>query len=211
MINFDTFTSGNATGTSSTIAHTCSGNNRLLVVGVGTDASGDVITGVTYNGVAMTLVDKQQMAGAATRYAYLFYLLNPDSGTNDIVISASPSHNIRSDHASYTGVKQTGQPDASSKATNASTTDLTNSTTVVLPDSWIVSFGQAINAVPVAGTGLTSRGTEGINCRIADSNGGLAVGAQAMHWTRGAADSINSIQASFAPEPDGGGYIFIQP
>lgn len=211
MIAFDATATGNVNAASLTYSHTCSGSNRILLVGVGTDASADCITGATYNGVAMTLIDKQQMSGDATRFIYLFYLINPASGANDIVVSASGGlRNIRSDSVSYTGAKQSGQPDASAKATNASTTDLSVAVTVVAANSWIVSFGNAIAAIPVAGTGLTSRNTEGANCRIADSNGLLSAGSNTVHWTRGAADAVNAIAASIAAAQDDNSYILIQ-
>ena len=208
-IAFDAVSVANTNATSSTWAHTCTGSDRILYVGVGTDASGDVITGATYNGVSMTQVDKQQMASAATRFAYLFMLVNPASGVNNIVVSANANHNIRTDAVSYTGAKQTGQPDASNKGTTASTTEQSVAVTVVAAGSWIVAFGQSINATPVAGTGLTSRGTEGINCRIGDSNTALSAGSNTISFTRGVADSINVIAASFSPAPDATGGAFL--
>ena len=42
-----------------TFSHTCSGSNRFLVVGIAT-FSGDIITGVTYNSVALELKSLQE-------------------------------------------------------------------------------------------------------------------------------------------------------
>ena len=60
-------------------------NNRLLVVGVmGNDPSSDrFVTGVTYNGDAMTkLVEKDSNYNVT-----LWYLIAPDTGTHDIVVT----------------------------------------------------------------------------------------------------------------------------
>ena len=105
-IALDVGTSGgnNGGGTSHTYSHTCTGSNLILFVGVSTNSSSDLITGVTYNSVAMTLVDKQ--AGTSTNYSYLFYLINPATGANNVVVSASSSTTIYSGAVSYTGAKQ---------------------------------------------------------------------------------------------------------
>lgn len=200
-IALDATSTANTTGTSSTWAHTCSGNNRILFVGVGTDFSGDVITGVTYNGVAMTEITRQATIGTNNYFAYLYYLINPASGANNIVVSASGSYNLRTDAVSYTGALQSGQPDAFNKATS-NTTDQAVSVTVVAINSWIVAFGQSKGAIPAVGTGLTSRATEGINCRIGDSNAPLSVGVNTVHFTRASADDIGVIAASFSPAPE---------
>src|SRR5688572_17175370 len=121
MIAFDATSNGGTTGTSHTHAHTCSGVNRILRVGVGIESASDLVTGGTYNGVALTLIDKQQNA-VANEWAYLFELVAPAPGANDIVVSASSSVAIRCVAASYTVARQIGQPDASSKATSTATT-----------------------------------------------------------------------------------------
>lgn len=200
MIAFDAKSEANTTGTSSTWSHTCTGSNRILFVGVGTDFSGDVVTGVTYNGVAMTQVNKQATTGANNYYAYVYMLVNPDSGAHDIVVSASGSYNLRTAAASYTGALQTGQPDATNKATS-NTTEQSVSVTVVAANSWIFAIGQAKAAIPAAGTGITSR-TSSLNIRIGDSNAGLSAGANSISFTRSPADDIGVIAVSFSPAPE---------
>jgi hypothetical protein len=152
----------------------------------------------------MTLIDKQLNATVNNEYAYLFYLINPVSGANNVVVSSS-SVSIRSVSASYHGVRQTSQPDASSKATTTATTSQTLGTTIVTGNSWLVSFAQGDAAAPTAGTGVTSvRGTE-TNVRVGDSNAGLGTGVNSMTWTNGSNMTFNVIQASIAPAPDAGG------
>lgn len=60
----------------------CTGAN-LLVVAV-TDESGDfAITSITYDGVPMTLA----VVEPGPRRVYLYYLINPSSGTNNVSVS----------------------------------------------------------------------------------------------------------------------------
>lgn len=73
-------------GTTLTVSHTCAAGAKVLVVCVLPDSQANVVTSVTYNGVAMT-------RGADSNYAIaggsIYYLLNPDSGTHNIVATVS--------------------------------------------------------------------------------------------------------------------------
>jgi len=101
-IAFDATSSGSSGGASSiTFAHTCTGSNRVLFVTV----IGEVIpsiTGVTYAGVAMTQVGSS-VSGGGSRSIHLFYLDNPASGANNVVVSSSPSGFMSAVSSSYTG------------------------------------------------------------------------------------------------------------
>ena len=196
-ISFDAASTGDATDTTLTFAHTCTGTRRLLVVGVGIEDADDEISGVTYNGVAMTLVDKI-VNGVPNEWTYMFYLLNPSSGTNNVVVTASSSTTIRGLGVSYTGVLQSGQPDSKNEAT-AQGASHALSTTTVLDNSWVVGMAQGDDATPGAGTGVTSRATVG-GSRIGDSNGPKTpAGSYSMTFTGGASTRINIEMASFSP------------
>ena len=200
-IAFDAATNGGSTGsgTSHTFAHTTGvGSNRLLVVQVtGDNNPGDVITGVTYNSVSMTLVTKNLTAGRAQ---YMFYLLNPDSGANNVVISASATIYISSMAASYTGVGQSGQPDASNTCSESGST-LTCTVTTVADNSWTVLVGGNGNGA-TAGAGTTVRvqkGNENGNF-IADSNADITpAGSTSLIITNDGAGDYEGIMASFSP------------
>ncbi len=79
------------TGASPTVAlaHTTAGTNRVLVVGVSiniTNNTGAAVTGVTYQGTALTLSGAHIDAGN-TRRVELWYLINPATGTNNVVVT----------------------------------------------------------------------------------------------------------------------------
>src|SRR3954468_16022523 len=108
-VAFDAATDGGDKGganSSKTFSHSCAGSDRCLIVTALGDQTNDLITGVTYNGVAMTLAAKRPPTG--DRWLYLFYLLNPASGSNSVVVTASGTTYILTGAASYTGVGLVG-------------------------------------------------------------------------------------------------------
>ncbi len=172
--------SAKAEGTGSatlTFAHTCTGTNLCLIVGA-YDDTGDQITGVTYNGVAMTFVRKVEF-GNYTKYLSVYYLLGPATGANNVIITRSTSTGyIGGIASSYTDARQSSQPDASN-ATNypaASQTAITTSVTTVGDNSWIVAFGSVDGDTDPTGNGVTIR-------QSSMTNTGLALGDTAAAKT----------------------------
>jgi len=190
----------NSPGYSSTTvtwSHTCTGSNRILFVHVRGDTS-DNVTGVTYAGVSMTLIDKVFVA--TNRWQYLFYLIAPATGSNSCIATASTSIAFLVESASYTGARQSGQPDSKATNTGSSVTTLTFTTTTVADNCWMILAVGASNGGLTASTGSFLRriGTN-TGSAIFDSNSALTpAGSKSMivNCTSGA---INGIIASFSP------------
>ena len=180
--------------TTLTYAHTCTGNNLILLVGVMIATASDKVSGVTYAGTAMTLINKVTVTG---HYSYLFYLLNPATGANNVVVTVTSAESMWSSAESLTGALQSGQPD--SQATGTGTTSVTLSTTVVLANCWLVSTAESHAANLAASTGTTSRNLQNSTYGegIGDSNGTVGTGAQTMAWT--GSDPMAGVIASIAP------------
>jgi len=110
--NFDNAADGGNNGGSTqslTYSYTVGTNsNRLLLVNVVGDTSADDISSVTYSGASMTLLKKVQTPG--DRWHYLYYLLAPASGSNNVVITSASAHYLISEATSWNNVAQTGQP-----------------------------------------------------------------------------------------------------
>lgn len=123
----------------STFAHTCSGSDRYLIVGVMVGA-GNTVTGVTYNGVAMTQINTQISGGTTFDNFYLFGLVAPATGANNIVITASASTFIYGGGLSYTGVDQANSVDVSTTATSTVVGAITTSLTTTIDNVWLVAF-----------------------------------------------------------------------
>lgn len=203
MIALDTSVAGGLVnpGTSLTWSHTCSGTNRILWVGLLDQSGGgaSLITGVTYNGVAMTRVGTV----LADRWTTLWVLANPATGANNVVATASSSTVIGGASVSYTGAKQTAQPDSSNTGTSA-TAALTVSTTVVLTNCWIVSVFRSAAHNIVNSSGFTVRQSQFTGTLVVgDSNGTVGTGSQSVSVTDDGASAFAGIIASMAPATAG--------
>lgn len=196
-IAYDNSTASAYSGASSTTvtwSHTCSGTDRVLVVGVYT--TNDNLSTVTYNGVSCTFIGK--IAGT-TDYIHLYYLINPASGANNVVATATSALLGYGQATSITGAKQSGQPDASATGANASTTNFTTSVTTVADNSWLVGIVYGGGTI-VAGTGTTFRAQSVANVLgMMDSNGAKSpAGSYGLNATQ-SSSFMSMIVASFAP------------
>lgn len=72
-------------------SHTCGGVGRFLVVHIGFQGGTPAVTGITYNGVAMTLGSFTTTGGIRNEW---WYLMNPATGANNIVVSYSGTPSI---------------------------------------------------------------------------------------------------------------------
>ena len=87
-VTIDSTTTGTAATNASsvTVSHTTSGTDRLMLVSVSIgDHNGDSVSGVTYNGNALSHVGTQ--AGVGQTRVEIWSLVAPDLGTHDVVVS----------------------------------------------------------------------------------------------------------------------------
>ncbi len=109
-----------------TWSHTCSGSDRVLIVGVSHNDSGDTVTGMTYNGVSMTPVP----SGATSNGQYFvtqYSLIAPATGTNTVSVSMSGNvFDFGAAAISLTGADQTAPLGTAATATGSSTTPSVN-------------------------------------------------------------------------------------
>lgn len=131
-----------ATASSHTFSHTCTGSDLILFV-TATGANGDV-TGITYNSVAMTKINST-VTDSAVLFTSLWYLVNPSTGANNVVITTSTATGVVGSSASYTGVNQTGQPDASTTVASSTTTSYSSSVTSVANNCWTIATSRTGN------------------------------------------------------------------
>jgi len=205
-IALDTTTDGGVANVSThTFNHTCTGSNLILFVGFRKLI--DDIIAVTYNGVPMTLVTKQQSTGSINDYIYLYVLVAPATGTNVVSISALTAGNIAAMSASYTGAAQTGQPDAfGSQATAGVSSGNANGPTIttVADNCWLVLFSRKTAAGAIAassGVTLRQHSETTLTRALLDSNGPKTpAGAKAMQsQASDGTQDWNHVAASFAP------------
>lgn len=202
-IAFDAVGTGGSTaapGTSITYAHTVTASPTqpgIIVspyVGDNNGGAGSV-SSVTYNGDALGLTTS--INPGSGRLLYMYDRTACDTGTNNVVITFGNSLYGDGQSTSYTGVDQTDMID--NTTTNSATSNVTLTLTTVADNCWLV--GSASNSavgLPTAGTGTTSRGTQG-NLRIGDSNGAKTPpGSFSMQYT--AASGLTfGVMASIKP------------
>ena len=100
-------TPADASTASLSFSHTVpSGANRALVVVTGHNDGSRNVTGVSYGGVALTKAIQQDGASADTE-ASIWYLVNPNVGSANVVVTVSASVNIVASAVNLTGVNQT--------------------------------------------------------------------------------------------------------
>jgi len=103
-VSFDAVTSGSfPSKTTGTVSHTCSGSNRALYAVIDMRAS-DIVTGCTYNGVALT---KLGVIDTITMNAQIWRMIAPPTGAHDLTVTTSANRRFILHAVSFTGVHQT--------------------------------------------------------------------------------------------------------
>lgn len=213
-IAYDTSTTDNGSGTTQTYSHTTTGSDRGLLNASTQQSSGTKVSGVTYNGTSMTLIDEAKYAGGSFWFKG-FYLPNPSSGANNVVVTYGGTGGRGSITTSYTGCLQTsGMLDGYLKKEQTNNTTISQTHTVTASNCWGVSMllGYNLSDGDLGLTGSLASKRGGINDMIflADSNGTVSTGSVTMGWTDVAPAGLNAmINLSIAPAGGGGGSTFI--
>lgn len=199
-IAFDVNSGSNpSNGTTFNHTHTCTGSNITLKVMFSTGEASDIVTSVTYNGVAMTRADTLQRTVGGTGRLYAYALEGAPTGTHDVTVNASTTMtNILCYADSYTGA---GAVDSHNTKNQATTTSFSISTTVVASNCWLTAFTQDDNGGSSAGVGTVKRSTlnAGFGQQSWDSNGTVGTGSQSLAMSNGSSSNWNGIILSIAP------------
>lgn len=169
-------------------SHTCTGANRYLIVGISMlSVGGSSVSSITYNGVALSLIDARASVSGAVR-AELWGLVAPATGSNTIVVTLSTSLDSIGGAVSSTGVHQSspleGAADAS--ATNVGAADATVNVVTVADNDWCVDVVATSDTAITVGAGQTSRnnvtGTLGSGA-MSTEGPKTPAGTVTMSWT----------------------------
>lgn len=182
-IAFDAETYNTASAaTSLTISHTPSGTPNLVVAVFWLKVGTDDVTGVTYNGVPMTKVDWQPNSPINSKSVHMYYLANPSSGTQDLVITTSGAQDIRGSAITYTGADTSTPLDASNKDSGLNGPTITCSLTTTASDTAVIVVAEEGRTYSSAGTNTTVMQTG--NPRIARSTTNIATASStSLSWT----------------------------
>jgi hypothetical protein len=163
-----------------TWSHTCSGTDRLLLVGVsdgGTNVDTQTVS-ATYNGVAMSLLGSVLSNGAVSGKARLFGLLAPDTGTNTVSVTFSggtpgAGFAMEAGSLSFTGVEQSSLAAAVTNLTTASGSTANPSVAVSSAVGNIV-VDLLVMGGPITSSADTQRWLKNINGSTGGGNGAQA-------------------------------------
>lgn len=150
-----------------TWSHTVSGAETLIFVGVILKIPlGGSISGVTYNGTSMTLIDTMDGSNIVSNSGFrnsIYYLTNPTTGSNTVSVSfTGTSASAAGGSISLTGVHQTNPLD--NHNCNADTTgDATVSITPVNNRTWALDNVDIFSGTPTAGSAQTARWNNAFN------------------------------------------------
>ncbi len=172
---------------------TTSGSNRALIAYVLGDTSDNQPT-CTYNGTSMTAIDKVQIP--SDRWSYSLLLIAPTSGSHTLSCSG-PSY-IRISSVSYTGVKQTSQPDNYGHNTTSSGSSVSGSYTVNNNHSMIVqgtfAAGGSASSATTDSVAMTERGTTNTGVSIFDTDTNPAsASSHTVAWTNSSSSNLSQL------------------
>ena len=198
-IAYDATSSGSGNGVGPfTVAHTCSGSDRVLCVSIAVYDTGDVVTGVTYNSVALTPI------GSASNGQFTvsqWYLIAPATGANNISVSVSGNvFDIGIAAVSLTGAHQTS---AIGTQATGSGTDTTPTTTVTSAADEIIIDGLIINnsgtlSVGAAQTARVNAATGGGFIKYASSTA-TGNASEVMSWSNTTSQAWAIVATPFKP------------
>lgn len=204
-IVFNTSSAGTSpvNATAGTVAHIYSGINGILFAGI-VDEAGDTITGVTYAGSTMTQVAKVLHSADSTEL-YIYYILSPNSGANNIIASRTGTiGNIGLINSSYNNVTGT---DSNGTQYLATGTAGTLSVTTSANNCWTVLLAKTSAGSIVADQNATFvTGIPGNAWSILDNSGYGNIsppGAFSMVYTTQSSTGKAAIMTAFSPAASG--------
>jgi hypothetical protein len=198
--------SGNTgSASSNTFAFDATATNGLLVVGGLARESGRTVSGITYNGVAMTEIGTQVSTGLGAPYydkIFLFYLPAPTTGSNNVVITYTGSGHQGAWAALFSGVLQSGTVlEVNNDIAVASSNTMTGSATNGTNGGWVMHQAHWFNAGQTASTNSTIVANCGGNGTLftATDNPAGASESVSMTTTSGSTENRMGKMAGFAP------------
>lgn len=151
--------------------------------------SGDVMTGVTFNGSSATKIGSWNTTGS--QWFSAWRLTGYTTANSSAIFTTSVSTDAEGHLIEYTGVDQTNMSDVT-PTQNTGTGNLTANITTTTDNSWLASVGRNSTYGPMgAGTGTTIRNVGAI-FNSGDSNGAKTpTGSYSMQWTAAGGNSYS--------------------
>lgn len=185
-------------------SHTCTGTERCLVVGVAMlSVAGSSVSGITYNGVALTRIGFVASVSGAIR-SELWRLIAPATGAHSIAVTLSASLDSAACASSFTGVNQTTPTEAANtaSATNVGAADATVDVTTLTDNDLVIDMVATSDTAITVGSGQTQRGnvTGTLGSGAMSTEAKASHGAVTMSWTAvGALATWSTVSCGLIP------------
>lgn len=203
MITVDATSSGVSTGfsagTTLTFSHTCTGASKLVVsVQLWQDVAGTgTVSGITYNGVALTKIGEKRQASTSMQVE-MWYLDAPAAGAHNIVVTISGNTDARKAGSisligATNGYDQTNSSGGSSTSASTSVTPSVNDSIII---DTLISFG---GTTAVEGSTSFFESTTGSINAAAQYYIQTTAASKAMTWSWTTSGDYSHFVASFKP------------
>lgn len=167
---------------------------NFMIVGVNSDSATPPT--VSYNSVGMTFVLTQKI-DTDNAWLHMFVLHSPATGSNTLAVVGTFSQLIV---VTYSGVKDTGQPEVTTQKAQSSASSVSNTITTISDGSWVVAIWLAYG-VPTEFTDVTRRATDGNYPYVGDSDGVVTPAGDLLQSVGyGGTSPWAFIQLALAPE-----------
>lgn len=206
--------SGSRTTTRTESFTVSGGTDRIFIAQIQVE-NGFSVTGVTFNGVAMTQQGAVAQSIGTFNNTYQYYLVNPPTGTYNLGVTTSGSAFVYLVAGEYNGVDQSTPFDGSMVANKiTSGTTVTTNITTTIDDCWLIGMGQAQSNTLSAGTGTVKRTTPITTYEtwqiMVDSNGGKTpAGTYSLQVSRSSSGAAGLVVSALRPAGAAPAYRFV--
>jgi hypothetical protein len=193
------------TASSETFSHTNNGNTVLVglyhfVAG----NNGDLVSGITYAGAAMTRLGTVTVN--ANERCYLYIKTDAAAGANNVVVSYT-TNVIAETHAISVSSAGSSQPDASSTNSGTSST-WTGNVTTIADKAYMIMFARGQANASSMGSGTTNRSITGNGGGVHNPNNGFCdsgavitpAGSNTLTVNASSSDAWATISCSLSPQ-----------
>ena len=172
----------NGTG-DQTMPVTLSADDNFLVVGVENgNGQGDTVTGVTWNGTPMMPLGKVGATGQFGYYTYLYGLINPATGTHNVVTQGAVGGPFVF-AAGYKGVSALPTNVTTQTLNGSAITSISYSITTSAANAWVIGFGDQNSNCGNSWNGMVSRvNSDCVAHSLGDTNGPVSAGFNTFTW-----------------------------
>lgn len=183
---------------------TAAATDKILVVSFGYGDDPNAIVGVTYNGIPLTEIRTEKIAGG--KIASMWYLLNPPAGTYTVSVdlTVASAGTFTGASASYAGVDQTNPVEAGHVGAQGTSATATLDITTTNAEAWVIDTHHAGgNWNMVATTGRTQRWNfvKGSSTEAGSTLKTTTAGTFTLDWVEGLSASQPWVMVAAALKP----------